>query len=200
VFSDEHAYRAFVETVVFRLHLARLPPQQRQLFLDEIVERVGSVAERFHPRLRALEPARTPALMESALNRLQSLLGTRVTDNATVRDHHSRGESYHLAAAPDIVCFPTTTDEVASVVRIAAEFSLPIVPFGAGSSLEGHVHAIRGGISVDLRQMNRVVARQPGGSRCHRRSRRHAAATGQGLRNTGLMFPIDPGADATIAA
>jgi D-lactate dehydrogenase (cytochrome) len=134
----------------------------------------------------------------SALDHLKSLLGARVTDNATVRDHHSRGESYHLPAAPDIVCFPVTTDEVVGIVQVAAEFRLPIVPFGAGSSLEGHVHAIRGGICVDLRQMNRVlrvsqedldVTVEAGVTRLQ---------LAKALRNTGLMFPVDPGADATI--
>ncbi|HEX5071027.1 MAG TPA: FAD-linked oxidase C-terminal domain-containing protein, partial [Vicinamibacterales bacterium] len=134
----------------------------------------------------------------SALDRLKSLLGARATDNATVREHHSRGESYHQPAAPDLVCFPATTDEVSAIVRIAAEFDLAIVPFGAGSSLEGHVHAVRGGISVDLRQMNRVlrvsqedldVTVEAGVTRLQ---------LAKALQNTGLMFPIDPGADATI--
>ena len=94
----------------------------------------------------------------AALAELKALLGTRASDAAAVRDHHSHGESYHPPAAPDIVCFPATTDEVVGDRRASAQrLQLPIVPFGAGTSLEGHVHAIHGGITVDLREMNRVL-------------------------------------------
>ena len=93
----------------------------------------------------------------AALDRLRQLLGPRATDAEAVREHHSHGESYHPPAAPDIVCFPATTEEVAGIARISQEFQLPIVPFGAGTSLEGHVHALRGGITVDLREMNRIL-------------------------------------------
>ena len=95
--------------------------------------------------------------MVSAARELRGLLGSRANDAAAVREHHSRGESYHTPAAPDIVCFPRTSDEVAAIVRVAGAHRLPIVPFGAGTSLEGHVNAIRGGISIDLREMNRIV-------------------------------------------
>ena len=134
----------------------------------------------------------------AALGELKSLLGSRASDAAAVREHHSHGESYHPPAAPDIVCFPATTAEVAEVARISQRFGLPVIPFGAGTSLEGHVHAVRGGISVDLREMNRVlnvsaedldVTVEAGVTRLQ---------LARSLRNTGLMFPIDPGADATI--
>ena len=96
------------------------------------------------------------------------------------------------------MCFPSTAEEVVQIVRISARFHLPIVPFGAGTSLEGHVQALRGGITIDLRDLNRV----------RRISVEDLDATveagvtrlqlDKALRNTGLMFPIDPGADATI--
>jgi len=135
---------------------------------------------------------------DAALADLKALLGARATDALAVREHHSHGESYHLPAPPDIVCFPRTTDEVAAVVGIAARERAPIVPFGAGTSLEGHVHATSGGITIDLREMNKVVrvsaedmdATVEAGVT---RLQLHAA-----LKNTGLMFPVDPGADATI--
>jgi D-lactate dehydrogenase (cytochrome) len=134
----------------------------------------------------------------AALAELKSLLGSRASDATAVREHHSHGESYHPPAPPDIVCFPATTAEVADVARISQRFGLPLIPFGAGTSLEGHVHALRGGISVDLREMNRVlnvsaedldVTVEAGVTRLQ---------LARSLRNTGLMFPIDPGADATI--
>ena len=134
----------------------------------------------------------------AALAELKSLLGSRASDATAVREHHSHGESYHPPAPPDIVCFPATTAEVVDVARISERFGLPLIPFGAGTSLEGHVHALRGGISVDLREMNRVlnvsaedldVTVEAGVTRLQ---------LARSLRNTGLMFPIDPGADATI--
>src|SRR5687767_9183953 len=134
----------------------------------------------------------------SALAELKAVLGSRASDAAAVRDHHSHGESYHPPAAPDIVCFPTTTEEIVEIARISQRVQLPIIPFGAGTSLEGHVHAIHGGITVDLREMNRVlqisaedldVTVEAGVTRLQ---------LAKVLRNTGLMFPIDPGADATL--
>ena len=134
----------------------------------------------------------------AALAELTTLLGSRASDTAAVREHHSHGESYHPPAAPDIVCFPLTTAEVSEVARISQRFQLPLIPFGAGTSLEGHVHALRGGICVDVREMNRVlnvsaedldVSVEAGVTRLQ---------LARSLRNTGLMFPIDPGADATI--
>jgi D-lactate dehydrogenase (cytochrome) len=129
---------------------------------------------------------------------LKSLLGARANDTAAVREHHSHGESYHTPAAPDVVCLPHTTAEVSEIVAISARWQAPVVPFGAGTSLEGHVHAVRGGITIDLREMNRVerisaddldVTVQAGVTRLQ---------LAKALRTTGLMFPIDPGADATI--
>src|SRR4051812_25694118 len=92
-----------------------------------------------------------------AIAALKQLLGARATDAASVREHHSHGESYHTPAAPDVVCFPHTTPEVAAILAISAAHHLPVIAFGAGTSLEGHVNAIHGGISIDLRQMARIV-------------------------------------------
>src|ERR1051325_2614927 len=97
----------------------------------------------------------TERAVDAAIVELQQVLGSRASAAAAVRDHHSRGEWYHAPAAPDVVCFPHTTDEVAAILRISAQHRLPIVPFGAGTSLEGHVNAIHGGISLDLRELNR---------------------------------------------
>ena len=94
----------------------------------------------------------TSTAVAGALAELRGLLGARASDSDAVREHHSHGESYHPPAAPDIVCFPASTAEVSEVARISQRFQLPIVPFGAGTSLEGHVHALRGGISLDLRE------------------------------------------------
>ena len=86
------------------------------------------------------------------------LLGDRCTTNATELEHHSHSESWHPPGDPDVVVFPLSTDEVSAVVRAAARVGAPIVPFGAGSSLEGHVNALEGGVSIDLSRMNRVLS------------------------------------------
>jgi D-lactate dehydrogenase (cytochrome) len=136
--------------------------------------------------------------VERAIGELKTLLGARANDATAVRDHHSRGESYHVPAAPDIVCFPQTTGEVAEIVGIAARHRLPVVPFGAGTSLEGHVHAIRGGITIDLREMNKVVRVSVEDLDATVEAGVTRLQLNKALNNTGLTFPVDPGADATI--
>jgi len=133
-----------------------------------------------------------------ALEQLQAVLGDRVTDAFAVREHHSHGESYHAPAAPDLVCFPANTDEVVEIVRVSRESGLPLIPFGAGTSLEGHVHAIRGGIAIDFRNMNRILRVSAEDLDATVEAGVTRLQLGKALRNTGLMFPIDPGADATI--
>src|SRR5262245_35295011 len=91
------------------------------------------------------------------LQALRGVLGDRVTAAPAVREHHSHGESYHTPAPPDLVAYPHTTAEIAAIVRAASERDVPIVAFGAGTSLEGQVLALAGGVSVDLTQMNRVL-------------------------------------------
>jgi D-lactate dehydrogenase (cytochrome) len=136
--------------------------------------------------------------MLAAARELRDLLGSRASDAVSVREHHSHGESYHTPAAPDIVCFPRTSAEVAAVVRVAAAHRLAIVPFGAGTSLEGHVNAIRGGISIDLREMNRIVRVSVEDLDTTVEAGVTRLQLNKALNNTGLTFPVDPGADATI--
>jgi len=141
----------------------------------------------------------TVQAMESAIGELKRVLGARATDASAVRDHHSHGESYHTPAAPDVVCFPSCTDEVVEIVRISERFQVPVVPFGAGTSLEGHVHALRGGITIDLREMKQIVQISAEDLDATVQAGVTRLQLNKALRNTGLMFPIDPGADATIA-
>ena len=136
--------------------------------------------------------------MHEVVAALRDVLGTRVSDAMAVRDHHSRGESYHTPAPPDVVCFPTTTEEVAAILAISQRFGLPVIPFGAGTSLEGHVHAVRGGICVDLREMKRVLRVSTDDLDATVEAGVTRLQLGRALANTGLMFPIDPGADATL--
>jgi D-lactate dehydrogenase (cytochrome) len=132
------------------------------------------------------------------IDELRALVGDRLSTSASVREHHSHGESWHAPAAPDAVAFPESTTEVAAIVEACARARVPIVPFGMGSSLEGHVNAIHGGVSIDLTRMHRILRLSEEdldvtveAGLTHRTLNDH-------LKNTGLMFPIDPGADATI--
>jgi D-lactate dehydrogenase (cytochrome) len=136
--------------------------------------------------------------MTSGIAALKELLGPRATDASAVREHHSRGESYHQPAAPDLVCYPATTEEVAEIVRVSARFGVPIVPFGSGTSLEGHVHAIRGGIAIDFRDMRRVLRVSVEDLDATVEAGVTRLQLSKALKNTGLQFPVDPGADATI--
>jgi len=140
----------------------------------------------------------TDAALETAIRELRTLLGSRASDAAAVREHHSHGESYHTPAAPDVVCFPHSTDEVAAILAISARRQIPVVPFGAGTSLEGHVNAIRGGVCLDLREMNRVVRVSAEDLDATVEAGVTRLQLNKALNNTGLTFPVDPGADATI--
>ncbi|HEX9367117.1 MAG TPA: FAD-binding protein, partial [Vicinamibacterales bacterium] len=135
---------------------------------------------------------------DALLSRLRDLVGDRVSTGAAVRDHHSRGESHHAGVAPDAVVFPSSTAEVQAVVAACAEHRCPMTPFGAGSSLEGHVIPVHGGISVDLTRMNRIVRLSVDDLDVTVEAGVTRKQLDRHLQSTGLMFPLDPGADATI--
>jgi D-lactate dehydrogenase (cytochrome) len=132
------------------------------------------------------------------LDALRSLLGDRVSTSDSVREHHSHGESWHAPGLPDCVVFPASTNEVSAIVKLCAEHRRPIVPFGMGSSLEGHVNAIHGGVSIDMTRMTKVLRLSPEDLDITVEAGLTRLKLDAHLKNTGLMFPIDPGADATI--
>lgn len=136
--------------------------------------------------------------LEAALSELSALLASRVTASAVQREHHSRGESYHAPGLPDLVCFPKTNAEVSEIMKISARHIIPVIPFGAGTSLEGHVNALWGGISMDLRQMNKIlrIDLKDGDATVEAGVTRLQLV--KALNNSGLTFFVDPGADATI--
>ena len=137
-------------------------------------------------------------MIESLVQQLRQIAGDRVATSESVRANHSHGESWHDPSPPDAVVFPETTAEVAAIVSACAAARTPIVPFGMGSSLEGHVNAVRGGITIDLTRMTRVLQLSPEDLDVIVEAGITHRTLNDRLKNTGLMFPVDPGADATI--
>ncbi|MEE7505794.1 FAD-binding oxidoreductase [Methylobacterium mesophilicum] len=129
---------------------------------------------------------------------LRALLGDRVTASPAVREQHANQLTWAPCEPPDLVVFPRTTAEVQAVVRACAARDVPIVPYGVGTSLEGHVNAPFGGVSVDTAAMDRVRAVNADDLDCTVEAGVTRRALNAYLRDTGLFFPIDPGADATI--
>jgi D-lactate dehydrogenase (cytochrome) len=146
----------------------------------------------------AEDPGRGGALPEPAAAELSALLGRRYSAGSSVREQHSHGESYHTPRLPDAVAFPVSTEEVSAIARVCTRHRVPMTPFGAGSSLEGHVIPVAGGLSLDLTRMNRVVRVSPEDFDCTVEAGVTREQLDHALRNTGLMFSVDPGADATI--
>ncbi|HQU69986.1 MAG TPA: FAD-linked oxidase C-terminal domain-containing protein [Albidovulum sp.] len=135
---------------------------------------------------------------DAALAELQTFLGDRLILSGADLAAHGQSEAWFPPTPPDAVAYPETTEEVSAIVAISARHHCPVTPWGTGTSLEGHALAVRGGISLDLSRMNRVLAvraedmqavAQPGLTR---------EALNTDLRATGLMFPIDPGANASL--
>ena len=132
------------------------------------------------------------------LSELRALLGDRLSTVRAVREHHGRDESHFPPMPPDAVIFPRSTEEVAKAAKICFEQRVPMIAFGAGSSVEGHVLAARGGVCFDLTQMNRVIEVNAEDLLCVVEPGVTRKALDAHLRGSGLFFPPDPGADATL--
>ena len=142
----------------------------------------------------ALKRAMPPEL----LNALREYFGDRLSTTQAMREHHGRDESSYDPMLPDAVVFAHSTAEVAKAVALCNQYKFPVIAYGTGTSLEGHILALQGGLSIDVSQMNQVVALnaedltvtvQPGVTR---------KQLNVEIKDTGLFFPIDPGADASI--
>ncbi len=136
--------------------------------------------------------------VEAAITELRAALGDKVTVAGAELDAHGRDESWHEPAPPDAVVYASSTDDAVAVVRACARHRVPLVPFGAGTSLEGHVAAVRGGITIDMTRMNRLLRINAEDLDCTVEAGITRKALDEQLRRHGVFFPIDPGADATI--
>jgi D-lactate dehydrogenase (cytochrome) len=132
------------------------------------------------------------------LHDMQQRFGNRVTTAPAALEHHGKDESAHPYALPDAVIYPETTEEVADIVKLCGAHGVAVIAFGIGSSLEGHVLAIHGGVSVDLSRMNRVLEINPDDLDITVQAGVTRKQLNRHLHDSGLFFPIDPGADATL--
>jgi D-lactate dehydrogenase (cytochrome) len=145
----------------------------------------------------AVPPIRTPT-PDGFLDRLAARFGARLQTGEAVRLQHGSSETHFAAVLPDAVVFVHSTAEVVDLVGLCVAAGVPIVPFGAGTSLEGNVTPVRGGISVDLSEMNAIVTVNAGDFDCTVEAGVRREQLNEHLRDQGLFFPIDPGANATI--
>ncbi len=129
---------------------------------------------------------------------LAAKFGNRLVTSQAVREQHANTTTWIANQPPDAVVFPQATEEVQDIVRICAERRVPVIPFGTGTSLEGHINAPYGGVSIDFRDMNRVLAVNAQDLDCVIEPGITRKQLNEHLRDQGLFFPLDPGADASL--
>ncbi|WP_326534365.1 FAD-binding oxidoreductase [Pseudorhodoferax sp.] len=143
--------------------------------------------------LGAVRPVPAPMLQA-----LQQHFGDRCSTATAVREQHGRDESTYPITPPEVVVFCESTDDVVVVLKLADEHAVPVIPFGVGSSLEGHTLAVQGGVCIDLARMNQVVRLNPEDLTVTVQAGVTREQVNREIRDSGLFFPIDPGANASI--
>ena len=133
-----------------------------------------------------------------AIDEIAAFLSDRLSTSQAVRDQHGNDLTWNVGQPPDAVAFVRSTEEVVQIVHICSTYEVPIIPFGTGTSLEGHISAPFGGISIDLSEMNDVLSVNVEDHDCVVQAGVTRKQLNEYLRDTGLFFPIDPGADASI--
>ena len=134
----------------------------------------------------------------AAFDALSALLGARFTTAQAIRAEHAQSETHVAGGLPDAVAFPETTAEVSALLATAHAHHLPVIGWGAGTSLEGHALAVQGGITVDFARMNAVLEVRPEDMLARVQPGLTREALNEDLRATGLFFPVDPGANASL--
>jgi D-lactate dehydrogenase (cytochrome) len=147
---------------------------------------------------QAMVQARDPSAIAAAIAALTAAFGNRVVTSQAVREQHGNTLTWVPNQPPDAVVFPQNTGDVQTIVRICADKGVPIIPFGVGTSLEGHINAPIGGVSIDVRDMNKMLAVHAEDLDCVVEPGITRKALNEQLRDQGLFFPIDPGADASL--
>jgi D-lactate dehydrogenase (cytochrome) len=141
---------------------------------------------------------RKTAGLSGAITELAAAFGNRLVTSRAVREQHGHTTTWVPNEPPDAVLFPQSTDDVQQAVRICARHGVPLIPFGTGTSFEGHVNAPRGGLCLDLKDMNRVLAVHAEDFDCVIEPGITRSQLNEYLRDQGLFFPVDPGADASL--
>ena len=132
------------------------------------------------------------------MNQLRNIFGKRFTTSNAILQRHGKDEAYHPVAPPDGVIFPKSTEEIKEIVLLCSDNNIPIVPFGVGTSLEGGIGALSGGICIDFSEMKNILEINQLDMDCKVQAGVTRKELESKLRDTGLFFPVDPGADATI--
>ena len=141
---------------------------------------------------------RTAKVNDDLIAALGAIVGDRLSVAEAVREQHGHDESYHPSHPPDAVVFAETTEEVSDIVKLCAARDVPVIPFGAGTSLEGHVAALNGGVCIDLMRMNEIIEVNAEDLDAIVQAGVTRKQLNEHLRDTGLFFAIDPGADASL--
>jgi D-lactate dehydrogenase (cytochrome) len=145
-----------------------------------------------------MSASKNSAGIKAAVTALTAAFGNRVVTSQAVREQHANTTTWVANQPPDAVVFPQNTADVQQIVRICAEHKAPIIPFGVGTSLEGHINAPQGGVSVDFRDMDKMLAVHAEDFDCVIEPGITRKTLNEHLRDRGLFFPIDPGADASL--
>jgi FAD/FMN-containing dehydrogenase len=136
--------------------------------------------------------------LEGALSEIGAICWRRLSTAKAVRDQHGRDESHHPAAPPDAVVFAHSTDEVARIAQICSRNQIPVIAFGAGTSLEGQIAAVDGGVWIDLSQMSAIIEINCGDLDATAQAGVTRQQLNAHMRETGLFFAVDPGSEATL--
>lgn len=134
----------------------------------------------------------------AAIKKIAEFMGDRITTNITILDHHGHDESWHPTIPPDAVCFAHSVEEVSKIASICNDLEVPLIPYGTGTGMEGHVVAVSGGVCLDISQMNSVLEVNEQDFDCTVQAGVTRKQLNEHLRSSGLFFSVDPGADASI--